>query len=109
MTGQGRVLNRPDGDGHDQIFFKLVQFLLCTPIAAGYQSKVFPVLLSLALIFEAFFQWNFIGVTIPHWTYYSVHARDHFFTNLGVAGGLLLLSDVGAGAYSLDSWLKKRE
>eukprot|EP00009_Paramoeba_aestuarina_P007519 CAMPEP_0201523974 /NCGR_PEP_ID=MMETSP0161_2-20130828/21033_1 /ASSEMBLY_ACC=CAM_ASM_000251 /TAXON_ID=180227 /ORGANISM="Neoparamoeba aestuarina, Strain SoJaBio B1-5/56/2" /LENGTH=218 /DNA_ID=CAMNT_0047923219 /DNA_START=408 /DNA_END=1061 /DNA_ORIENTATION=- len=67
MTGTGRVLNRPAGDGHDQIFFKIVQFLLCIPIAAGYQSKVFPVLLSLALIFEALIQWNFIGVHIDRW------------------------------------------
>jgi len=100
---------RPEGDGHDQIFFKLVQFLFCLPIIFGYQSKFFAICTSVSLILEALLQWNFIGVHIQNWKYYPIHARDHFFTNLGVAGGLLLLYGFGAGAYSLDSWLKKRE
>jgi uncharacterized membrane protein YphA (DoxX/SURF4 family) len=100
---------RPAGDGHDQIFYKIVQFLLCIPIIVGYQSKLFALLLSFSSILEAFTQWNWIGVEIQNWKFYPIHARDHFFTNLGVAGGLLLLFGIGAGAYSVDSWLKKRE
>mmetsp|Transcript_23310 Transcript_23310/g.31843 ORF Transcript_23310/g.31843 Transcript_23310/m.31843 type:complete len:156 (-) Transcript_23310:61-528(-) len=110
VSSTGKAFRRPEGDGHDQMFFKIMQFAMCAPIAFGYQSKLFPVLLSTALILEALIQWNFLfGAEIPNWRYYPIHARDHFFTNLGVAGGLLLLSDFGAGAYSLDSWLKKRE
>ena len=101
--------NRPEGDGHDQLFYKIIQFLFCIPIIVGYQSKVFALLLSVSLIFEAITQWNWIGVEIQNWKYYPIHARDHFFTNLGVAGGLLILFGIGAGAYSVDSWLKKRE
>lgn len=32
--------------------------------------------------------------------------RSHFFTNFGVAGGLLLLQTFGAGIYSVDTILK---
>jgi len=37
---------------------------------------------------------------------YKSHVRSHFFTNLGVAGGLLLVQTFGAGIYSVDAILK---
>lgn len=39
---------------------------------------------------------------------YQLHVRSHFFTNVGVAGGLLLLHTFGAGKYSVDALLKKK-
>mmetsp|Transcript_14024 Transcript_14024/g.39853 ORF Transcript_14024/g.39853 Transcript_14024/m.39853 type:complete len:333 (-) Transcript_14024:37-1035(-) len=105
----GTAYRRPEGDGHDQIFFKVLQLFLSVPILLGYNSSLSSVLLSSSLVLEAVTQWQFIGVNIPNWKYYPIHARDHFFTNLAVAGGLLFLSGFGAGMYSLDTWLKKRE
>ena len=101
--------SRPEGDGHDQLFFKLVQLAMSIPIAFGYSGQVSPVILSITLMLEALIQWRFWGIEIRNWRYYPIHARDHFFTNLAVAGGLLLLSGFGAGRYSIDSWLKKRD
>ena len=39
---------------------------------------------------------------------YVLHAREHFVVNTGVAGGLLLLTVVGAGKFTVDEILKKR-
>ena len=39
---------------------------------------------------------------------YEIHRRQHFVTNLSVAGGLLLFQSVGAGRYSVDEIMKKR-
>lgn len=39
---------------------------------------------------------------------FQLHVRSHFFTNVGVAGGLLLLQTFGAGKYSVDAILKKK-
>lgn len=39
---------------------------------------------------------------------FQLHVRSHFFTNVGVAGGLLLLQTFGAGKYSVDGILKKK-
>ena len=39
---------------------------------------------------------------------YQLHVQSHFFTNAGVAGGLLLLQTFGAGKYSGDAVLKKK-
>lgn len=40
---------------------------------------------------------------------YRSHVRSHFFTNLGVAGGLLLLQTFGAGMYSVDAILQSKK
>lgn len=34
--------------------------------------------------------------------------RSHFLTNLGVAGGLVLLQSVGAGGFTVDRLLQKK-
>jgi len=39
--------------------------------------------------------------------HYQAHVRSHFCTNLGVAGGLLLLQSVGAGSFTVDRLLQK--
>ena len=41
--------------------------------------------------------------------FHSRHSKDHFATNVAVAGGLLLLQQNGAGKYTLDAWLKKKD
>ena len=39
---------------------------------------------------------------------YQQHVRSHFFTNVGVAGGLLLLQAFGAGKYTVDALMNKK-
>ena len=41
--------------------------------------------------------------------FHSMHSKDHFATNVAVAGGLLLLQHDGGGKYTLDSYLKKKD
>ena len=36
-----------------------------------------------------------------------LHLREHFAVNVAVAGGLLLLQDLGGGRYTVDALLKK--
>ena len=36
----GESHQRPAGDGHDQIFYKLTQFMLCIPVAFGFQVSM---------------------------------------------------------------------
>jgi uncharacterized membrane protein YphA (DoxX/SURF4 family) len=52
-------------------------------------------------------QWQFWNTELgPR---YEMHARDHFCVNVGVSGGMFLLSSLGAGQYSMDEWLKKND
>ena len=37
---------------------------------------------------------------------YQSHVRSHFATNLGAAGGLLLMQNYGAGQYTIDKLMK---
>eukprot|EP01052_Picozoa_sp_SAG31_P033692 SAG31_NODE_3842_length_3824_cov_1.823356_3_plen_56_part_00 len=41
--------------------------------------------------------------------FYKMHAREHFVVNVSVAGGLVLLRSFGAGKYSVDELMKKRD
>jgi len=106
---QGHVHERPSGDGHDSMWPKLVEFALCLPFVVGFQTKNVARLLALSLSLEALVYWQFWAPAegLPFW--YSTHARDHFTVNIGVAGGLLLFQTIGAGRYSVDALLKKKE
>jgi len=106
---QGHVHQRPTGDGHDSMWPKLFEFTLSLPFIVGFQTKNVARLLAAALLFEAVFYWQFWSPAegLPFW--YSIHARDHFSVNVGVAGGLLLLQSYGAGRYSVDALLKKKD
>jgi uncharacterized membrane protein YphA (DoxX/SURF4 family) len=73
----------------------------------GYQVSIVSRLLALVLVIEAFVAWSW-------WTSalslgYVIHAREHFYVNIGTAGGILLLSFLGAGKYSVDALLKKKD
>lgn len=98
---------RPHGDGHDNLVCKVAEFILGVPLAVGLKTNVVARLLALVLVLEAFTSWMW-------WTSelnigYVLHAREHFFVNVGVAGGLLLLTFVGAGKFTVDELLKKNQ
>lgn len=38
---------------------------------------------------------------------FRLHAREHFTVNVALAGGLLLVQEVGGGKYAFDELLKK--
>lgn len=40
--------------------------------------------------------------------HYQAHVRSHFVTNMGVAGGLVLLQSMGAGGFTVDRLLQKK-
>ncbi len=40
--------------------------------------------------------------------HYQAHVRSHFCTNVGVAGGLMLLQSMGAGGFTVDRFLQKK-
>jgi len=107
----GRMPNqRPPGDGHDEIWAKLLQFSLSLPMLVGLKNEIVAPLTALVCFAEAFWCWQFWSATAAGLGHgYQVHAREHFAVNIAVAGGLLLLSNYGAGKYSVDAYLKKRD
>ena len=67
--------------------------------------------LAASLVLEAMTAWTYWREQtqdIPS-LYHSIHSKDHFATNVAVAGGLLLLQHDGGGKYTLDSYLKKKD
>ena len=67
--------------------------------------------LAASLVLEAMTAWTYWREqtqVIPS-LYHSIHSKDHFATNVAVAGGLLLLQHDGGGKYTLDSYLKKKD
>jgi uncharacterized membrane protein YphA (DoxX/SURF4 family) len=100
-------------DGHDNNWL-ILELILSIPFAFGYKTK--PVTLSLAatLACEALSAWRFwrfrADAARGAWALGKyIHARSHFVTNLSVAGGLLLLTGVGAGRYTVDRLLTKKD
>ncbi|KAK9901596.1 hypothetical protein WJX75_003946 [Coccomyxa subellipsoidea] len=92
-------------DGHDNNWL-LLEFVLSLPFAVGFKLAWVSRLLALTLSLEAFTCWPF-WVDWPSWQY-TAHVRLHFVTNLGVAGGLILLQNFGAGRYTVDQLMKKK-
>lgn len=100
-----RVARRPVGDGHDQLMFKLLEFLLCIVVVLGYRTATSSYLLALVIFSEAFIQWSFWNSLLS--SAYIRHAVEHFVVNIAVSGGLILLASFGGGQYSVDAWMKK--
>ncbi|KAK9845381.1 hypothetical protein WJX81_005067 [Elliptochloris bilobata] len=92
-------------DAHDNNLL-LLQAVLAVPFAFGYRTAAVARLLALLLLLEAVVCWP-AWTTYPTW-HYQAHVRSHFCTNLGVAGGLVLLQSVGAGSFTVDRLLQKK-
>lgn len=83
-------------DGHDNSWL-ILELVLSLPFAAGYKTRPVTLALAATLAAEALTCWRF-------WHYRAdagrgawalgkfIHSRSHFFTNLSVAGGLILLA-----------------
>ncbi|KAH3731581.1 family transcriptional regulator [Pelomyxa schiedti] len=95
------------GDGHNQMWLKLFEALIALPFAVGYKATITALALASLLVTEAFTYWRFWATSLGE--KYTVHARDHFLVNLGVAGGLYLLAQYGVGKYSVDEMLAKKK
>uniref|UniRef100_A0A7S4ILA8 Uncharacterized protein n=1 Tax=Prymnesium polylepis TaxID=72548 RepID=A0A7S4ILA8_9EUKA len=100
------------GDGHDVVWPKAVELLLAVPFILGFETVAVARLLSTSLVLEAFYAWSWWGIS-ENYSFAQhrrvIHYREHFVTNIATAGGLLLLQKIGAGKYSVDELLKKRD
>ena len=102
------------GDGHDLIWPKCVQILLALPFAFGWRVSTVSRLLAVSLTLEAFYAWNFWSDLRGETSHLAghrrqLHYREHFVTNLATAGGLILLQSFGAGSFTMDEYLGKKE
>lgn len=99
--------NRHSHDGHDSILPKLFEFALSIPFTVGFKSALTARCLAIVLIIEACTSWLWFTSQLN--VGYRIHAREHFFVNIGVAGACILFAYIGAGKYSVDEFLKKTE
>ena len=70
-------------------------------------------LLAASLTLEALYAWSWwrIPGEVDSFAHHrrAIHYREHFVTNMATAGGLLLLQQIGAGKYTVDELLKKKD
>jgi len=104
----GHLHNPPDG--HDVLWPKLIQLVLVIPFTLGYKTTLVTELLALSMVLEAMTEWPFWGEMYHDMPamFHALHAKDHFATNVAVAGGLFLLQE-DPGKYTLDAWMKKKD
>ena len=91
-------------DPHNVLWPKLLELALTLPFVLGFRTKDVARLLAATLCLEAASVWQFWWVAPLE---ARLHLREHFAVNVAVAGGLLLLQDLGGGRYTVDAWLKK--
>lgn len=75
---------------------------------AGLQTSLTCRALALVLLLEAVTCWPFWMWYWPSW-HAAAHARLHFFLNAAVAGGLVLLQCLGAGEFTIDALLGRKQ
>ncbi|ART63900.1 DoxX family protein [Kushneria marisflavi] len=87
----------------------IIAIIMEVPVALaillGYMTRPLALLLALYTLGTAF---------IGHAYWLMPDAQQygnmlHFYKNLGIAGGLLLLAKTGPGGYALDHWQDKRK
>ena len=93
----------PD-DPHNIMWPKLVEVVLAVPFVLGLHTTASARALTATLFTESMTCWQFWRVDALE---ARLHAREHFTVNVAVAGGLLLVSQVGGGKLSVDSLLKR--
>eukprot|EP01108_Squamamoeba_japonica_P001896 TRINITY_DN184_c0_g2_i1.p1 TRINITY_DN184_c0_g2~~TRINITY_DN184_c0_g2_i1.p1 ORF type:complete len:401 (+),score=136.37 TRINITY_DN184_c0_g2_i1:24-1205(+) len=112
VVHHGHVHHRAAGDGHNNMWPKLAEFALALPFVVGFKTHIAAAAIAICLTLEALIYWNWLSAASSSLGLgYSIHARDHFSVNVGVAGGLLLLQTFGSaagGRYSVDELIKKK-
>lgn len=93
----------PD-DPHNIMWPKVVEITLAVPFVLGLRTIATARALTATLAMEAITCWQFWRIESLQT---RLHAREHFTVNVAVAGGLLLISQVGGGKLSVDSLLKR--
>ena len=93
----------PD-DPHNVLWSKLLELALTVPFVLGFRTRIVSRLLVATLLLEAISVWQFWAVDSLS---LRLHAREHFAVNVAVAGGLLLIQEVGGGRYTIDELMKK--
>ena len=83
---------------------KLVELCLTIPFVLGFRTTLVARLLVASLVLESLSCWSWFLVPDLE---QRLHAREHFTVNIAVAGGLLLIQEVGGGKYTVDALLKK--
>jgi uncharacterized membrane protein YphA (DoxX/SURF4 family) len=102
-----RSLNDIDPDDpHNILWPKLVELSFAVPLVLGLRTAASARLLTIALAVEALTCWQFWWIRPLA---QRMHAREHFTVNVAVAGGLLLVQELGGGKYAVDELLKKAE
>lgn len=97
-------------DGHDHLWPKVIQLLFLVPFTLGFKTKLVTQLLAISLVLEAMTAWMFwdeLYTDLPS-LFHAIHSKDHFATNVAVAGGLLLIQEA-PGKYTLDAYMKKKD
>lgn len=104
----GQVHNPPDG--RDVLWPKLIQLVLVIPFTLGFKTTIVTELLALSMFLEAMTEWRFWNEMYHDMPamFHALGAKDHFATNVAVAGGLFLLQK-DPGKYTLDAWMKKKD
>jgi len=93
-------------DGHNVVWPKVTELALAVPLVLGWRTKQASRLLAFTLALEAVSVWQFWSV--PNLEI-QLHSREHFAVNTAVAGGLLLLQNVGGGRFTVEELMKKAE
>eukprot|EP01105_Mastigella_eilhardi_P026231 TRINITY_DN746_c0_g1_i2.p2 TRINITY_DN746_c0_g1~~TRINITY_DN746_c0_g1_i2.p2 ORF type:complete len:189 (-),score=47.57 TRINITY_DN746_c0_g1_i2:68-634(-) len=105
----GEHIDYAEGDGHNQMWLKLIQFGISIPFVLGFRLTLASAALCFALLTESLVYWAFWATRQELGLQYAVHAREHFFINMAVAGGLYLLNQFGPGRFSIDELLAKKQ
>lgn len=71
---------RAPGDGHDFMWYKLLEFTLSLPLSIGLMTTSVSTLMALTLILEAFTAWTWWNSSLG--AGYVIHAREHFGVNI---------------------------
>ena len=108
----GRLLLSPDWvdidplDRHNILWPKALELALAVPFVLGYNTRAVSRLLAATLVLEALTVWQWWWVADRR---EQLHEREHCAVSIAVAGGLLLLQEVGGGRYTIDELLAKSQ
>lgn len=91
-------------DPHNIVWPKLVEFCLAVPFCLGLRTAFASRALAVTLLLEALTCWQF---WMQRDMQVRLHSREHASVNVALAGGLLLVQEVGGGKYAFDELLKK--